>query len=326
MSNPRLSHPGEVFSLCYLNRVAKGPQRCSEPFLVRWHPKGPVGSCSVPRHRSGWWVLAGAEGARPGEGISHRLTGAEHVWDRTGWDGGVSLGLWLFLNERWGRSKWIQLVGAAGWRRCCPWLDSQDARGSGGVGTSIAMYPTSSCLPSSSRPGQDDTRFGSLWKQFLLPTGLRDTHVAPGYPVPGHGTPSCGHLAMSTRLALSHGTQCGVLDCGTARWGTPQGLHPDPPSLSPQTWAASELGNPQGNPFPGREETRQAGSGADPTVGECSVGLGARGRTGGLFPWPEQHLLTTVGVSSCPQPSSHGLPQLPAGAHQLPCLEQGPDP
>lgn len=28
----------------------------------------------------------------------------------------------------------------------------------------------------------------------------------------------------------------------------------------------------------------------------------------------------------CPQPVSHGLPQLPAGAHQLPCLEQGPHP
>lgn len=54
--------------------------------------------------RSGRWVLAGAVGAQPGEGISHWLAGAEHIWigmgrDGMGWDGCASTRLWLFLNE-----------------------------------------------------------------------------------------------------------------------------------------------------------------------------------------------------------------------------------
>lgn len=32
------------------------------------------------------------------------------------------------------------------------------------------------------------------------------------------------------------------------------------------------------------------------------MGLGPGGPTGVLSPWPEQHLLTAVGVSPCPQP------------------------
>lgn len=63
-----------------------------------------------------------------------------------------------------------------------------------------------------------------------------------------------------------------------------------------------------------------------PVGGNARWGSEPGGPAGGLSPWPEQHLLMAAGVSLHPQLASHGLPQLPAGAHQLPCLEQGPDP
>lgn len=62
----------------------------------------------------------------------------------------------------------------------------------------------------------------------------------------------------------------------------------------------------------------------------CSTGLILAGRII-LWSWDFVRVAAaarpdSLGVSPCPQPVSHGLPQLPAGAHQLPCLEQGPHP
>lgn len=90
VSNPSPSHPGEVFP--YIRALPRpgGLHRCSKPFPAPQHPG------RARRQRLHPAAPERLVGAQPGEGISHQL-GDGMGWDRVGWDGAASMGLWLFL-------------------------------------------------------------------------------------------------------------------------------------------------------------------------------------------------------------------------------------
>lgn len=226
--------------------------------------------------------------AAAGEGITH------------GWDGGVSAArLWLFLNESWEgasperlrprmvcRDSWREgmcLWGCDGWW----WLRGPGTPTQGrGVDVgrkSLEAVPRQ--LPAS----------GCYWctHGFLLPL-----------PAPG-----LGGIRVGTDGALGTWHPSG---CGTRLWDAQCGVPgpeaaPSPPTSHPKSellrtaisfaGAGSELGAPR-----------------DTNKGFVEMEKGSS--MGFLSPQP--HVPATFSSS---QPAHHGLPQLPAGAHQLPCLE-----